>query len=149
MTVSTRRAGNPKPHRHLRLAPAPTAEPCWDPDRYRAGVFLDTAAGLIREFGLRRVCPAAADDLGRDFCGRCVACHIRSARTAYAAAQPNAPTMSLRTAQTIAVAVAIEFDLDTTIPADLTTAVEALRNAAHDLYRQSLPASVTTARIPR
>lgn len=136
--------------RHLRLAPAPAPvdQPSWDPDRYRAGVFLDIAATLVHEFGLRQVCAAAAN-MSRNVCGRCVACHIRAARTAYAAAQPNAPTASLRKAHAIATAVAAEFDLDTTVPTDRADAVEALRAAAHDLYRQSLPGTIITARIPR
>ncbi len=132
--------------RHLHVVPPPPATSGWNPDRYLAAVFLELAAGYIRHQHLRTVCAAAADAVGT-WCGTCIYCHLRAARTAVAAGQPHLLTPKLRQAFAIAVAVAVESDLDTTAPSP-ECAATLLRAAAHDLYAQALPAEILIARNP-
>ncbi len=142
-------AGRPRrirAKRHLTVAPppAPDAGRRFDVDRYRAGVFLETAASMVMTYGVRTCCPRAADEIGQ-WCGRCVYCHVWAARAGFVAAQPQVRTVSLRNAFAIAIGVAVESDLDTKVPDQKTTA-ELLRSAARDLYAQSLPPEIQIVR---
>lgn len=148
--MSTAAADGPRPRRrrrrHLTVAPAPAPDAGrrFDVDRYRAGVFLDTAASMVMTYGVRTCCPRAADEVGQ-WCGRCVYCHVWAARVGFVAAQPHVRTVSLRNAFAIAIGVAVEYDLDTKVPDQKTTA-ELLRSAARDLYAQSLPPEIQIVR---
>lgn len=127
----------------------------FDPAGYRAAVMLSSAARLTRARGLVTRCttiglvgrcpnPGDADAATPS----CICCTLVAARDAYAAAWPAISQAALTESLTRALETAEAGRLHTDPPTDPDAAAAHLRGSAHDLYRESLPASVLVVTVP-